>query len=113
MKAHSLNLQDAEISSEGYRIAIQVGAALQSMADDNVTAAVEHLLDVRHDVAPLGGSLAQQDLFNMLLVDTVERANMADLAASLVGSRIAKWPRHQPTIAQASRVFGRHPKSDR
>lgn len=111
MEAHSSDLGRSNIDRRGYEVSVQIGTALQSLVGGDIDSAADILMSIRHDLSPIGGSLAQQDLFDLILVDTVERAGRTDLARSLMASRLGKWPQHQPTIARASRFLGGNPVS--
>ncbi|MCP4329814.1 MAG: tetratricopeptide repeat protein [Alphaproteobacteria bacterium] len=55
--------------------------------------AVDRLLPMRHEMAPLGGSHAQQDVFQQILIDAAIRDGRTELARSLLAERAVLRPR--------------------
>jgi tetratricopeptide (TPR) repeat protein len=56
--------------------------------------AVDQLLPVRERIHLIGGSHAQRDLFEQLLIDAAWRAGKLDVAAALLAERTVKRPRN-------------------
>ena len=56
--------------------------------------AIEELLPVRHTIRRIGGSHAQRDLFEGMLIDSVLRAGRFDQAKALLTDRLQRRPRN-------------------
>jgi tetratricopeptide (TPR) repeat protein len=56
--------------------------------------AIEELLPVRHTIRRIGGSHAQRDLFEGMLIDSVLRAGRFDQAKALLADRLQHRPRN-------------------
>jgi tetratricopeptide (TPR) repeat protein len=74
--------------------------------------AVDLLLPVRERIRLIGGSHAQRDLFEQLLIDAAWRARKLDVAAALLAERTAKRPRnvwawkHRAAVLEAAGASG-------
>ena len=88
--------QDA-VANAGRATALTLARALRADAVGDPSTAVEMLRPVRNDLAPIGGSLAQRDVFDLLLIDMAQRAGMLDAARGLVRSRSMRRPGSVPT----------------
>jgi len=119
----SLQAHRAAVSSDdatgpatvGLDVAIELCHALELDAAGDPVAAAERLAAVRGDLGPIGGSHAQRDLFDLLLIDLVERARDLDQALALLRARARRWPRSAPTwhrYAAALAAAGRPGESD-
>ncbi|MFN0263721.1 tetratricopeptide repeat protein [Tepidamorphus sp. 3E244] len=54
--------------------------------------ACDILWPLRNEMAPIGGSLAQRDLFTQILIDSAVRAKRLGMARSLLSERVARFP---------------------
>ncbi len=68
-------------------LTIPVAEALLAHAEGDYGKTVDDLAPIRHDLAPLGGSHAQQDIFQQVLIDAATRAGRTALARSLLVER--------------------------
>ena len=50
------------------------------------------MLPLRYDLACIGGSHAQRDIFNQMLIEAAIRSNRLALARSLLSERLAEKP---------------------
>lgn len=73
-------------------IAIPVCQALLDFARDDHDAVVDGLLPRRYDLAPLGGSHAQRDVFAQVLIESAIRSKRLALARALLAERVAERP---------------------
>lgn len=71
---------------------VPVAKALLAYADGRYGDAADRLLALRHDLGPLGGSHAQQDVFHQILIDAAMRAGRPELARSLLAERMVLRP---------------------
>jgi tetratricopeptide (TPR) repeat protein len=55
--------------------------------------ACDILWPMRNELAPIGGSLAQRDLFAQILIDAAVRAGRLPMARNLLSERVALFPR--------------------
>jgi predicted Zn-dependent protease len=70
-----------------------VQAALAHRREDYVRA-IEELLPVRNTICRIGGSHAQRDLFEEMLLNSVLRAGRFDQAKALLADRLQRRPRN-------------------
>jgi hypothetical protein len=91
------------------RFASEVGLpivrALQALATGDAASAVARLRPVRSRAARFGGSHAQRDLIDLMLIDAARRADDRALLAGLAAERHAR----RPASALAQRLVARHP----
>ncbi len=99
LEAHRSALPDG-IGSAGAERAIEVTRALAAAADGDPGLGASILGGVRGDLAPIGGSHAQRDLFDLVLADMVMSAGDHSLAVNLLRARSARWPRSVPTLSR-------------
>lgn len=76
-------------------LTIPVAEALLAYAEGDYGKAVDGLAPIRHDLTPLGGSHAQQDIFQQILIDAAMRAGRTGLARSLLVERKVLRPASQ------------------
>lgn len=81
-------------------LGLPIAKFLQNYAQGDFSNAIDTLLSMRHDFAHLGGSHAQQDILNQLLIDAAIRDRRIDLARSLLAERKTlrrnnKWAHRQ------------------
>lgn len=62
---------------------------------------VETLLPIRYHLHKLGGSHAQRDLFNMVLIDSALKSNRINVAKMLISERMGRLPANLWTQAKA------------
>ena len=97
-------------------MAIELCRGFERRAAADNDGAAEILLAVRGDLAPIGGSHAQRDLFDLVLADTVVAAGDHRLAANLARARTRRWPNSVPTwrhYAKAAAALGDQAEVDR
>lgn len=67
--------------------------------------ACDLLWPMRNELSPIGGSLAQRDLFAQILIDAAVRSGRLDLARNLLSERVAKFPTARRNWTQYARVL--------
>lgn len=95
----------------GIDIAIELGRGFEFRADGDDRAAAATMYAVRGDLAPIGGSHAQRDLFDLVLTDTTEAAGDIEMTVNLLRARTKRWPNSVPTwqhYANALAAAGDH-----
>ncbi len=73
-------------------VAIPICQALLDFARDDHDAVVDGLLPLRYDLACLGGSHAQRDIFAQVLIESAIRNKRLALARALLAERVAERP---------------------
>lgn len=73
-------------------VAIPICRALMDFARNDHDAVVDGLLPLRYDLAPIGGSHAQRDVFALVLIESAIRSKRLALARALLAERIAERP---------------------
>ena len=73
-------------------IAVPLCEGLLSAAEGKHETAADILYPMRNDLAPLGASRAQRDVFAQTLIDVVMRAGQGERARALLGEREAQRP---------------------
>ena len=71
---------------------IPVCQALLDFAQDRHDAVVDGLLPLRYDLACIGGSHAQRDVFAQVLIESAIKSKRLNLARSLLAERLAEKP---------------------
>ena len=71
---------------------IPVCQALLDFARDNYDAVIDGLLPLRYSLACIGGSHAQRDVFNQVLIEAAIRGKRLTLARALLSERLAEKP---------------------
>lgn len=93
---HDSLVRHAQGDSDNGRVTAQVGLplveALTAHHLGEPGLAVAHLLPIRYRLHRLGGSHAQRDLFNMILIWNAEKAGRSELARALVAERRGRNP---------------------
>ena len=74
------------------RVGLAVADAMLAIADDDPGRAVDRLLPVRGDLRLIGGSYAQRDFFERLLVRAAISANRLGVARHLLSERLENRP---------------------
>ncbi len=96
-------------------VAIALCRSFEDRADERFESAVENMLAIRGELAPIGGSHAQRDLFDLVISDTVQAAGDTPMALHLLRARTRRWPRSVPTwerYAQALADAGQQSAAD-
>ena len=73
-------------------LSLPVAQALLAHAKGEFGSCADLLFPLRHALAPLGGSHAQQDVFHQILIDAAIRDGRRDLARSLLAERASLRP---------------------
>jgi hypothetical protein len=74
------------------RITVPLAEGLLAYGQGKYAAAGEALYALRHDLGPLGGSHAQQDIFHQLLIDAMMKAGRTETARALLSERLVLRP---------------------
>lgn len=75
-------------------VALELARAIAAWYRDDYAGVVRHLLPIRYELAQIGGSHAQRDLFHQLLIAATLRAPRPELARALLGERTRLKPRN-------------------
>lgn len=67
--------------------------------------ACDILWPIRNELSPIGGSLAQRDLFSQILIDAAVRGERLGMARSLMSERVARFPRARRNWADYAQVL--------
>ena len=78
---------DSDAAKVTQEIGVPLAEALCAYGANDYAAAAGKLYQIRHDLAPLGGSHAQQDVFHQILIDAATKAGKTDMARSLLRER--------------------------
>ena len=89
-----------DVAATTASLGLPVAKALLAHAKGDYGACADLLFPLRRDLAPLGGSHAQQDIFHQILIDAAMRDGRQDLAGSLLAERAwlrpgARWTRQR------------------
>jgi tetratricopeptide (TPR) repeat protein len=76
-------------------VAIPLCQAILSHANGEYGAAVDALLPIRYDLACVGGSHAQRDIFAQYLIESAIKDGQLRLAGSLLAERVALFPENR------------------
>jgi len=79
------NQTQAQITSD---IGIKLGEIIINFGNTKYTEVISQLIPIRHKIQAIGGSHAQRDLFNQLLINSCFKAENYSLAQSLLSERI-------------------------
>jgi tetratricopeptide (TPR) repeat protein len=74
--------------------------------------ACDLLWPMRNELSPIGGSLAQRDLFAQILIDAAVKGGRLGMARSLLSERVAKFPTARRNWTQYARVLADLDKPD-
>ncbi len=80
---------EADVMNE---VGLATARAILAHRRRDYAAAVEFLLPHRHLIRRIGGSHAQRDVFEQLLIDSALRSGSAEIARSLLAERIHRRP---------------------
>ncbi|MGI9423433.1 MAG: tetratricopeptide repeat protein [Hyphomicrobiaceae bacterium] len=78
---------DDDAANVTRQIGIPLANALSAYGAGRNAEAADTLYTIRHDLAPLGGSHAQQDVFHQILIDAATKSGKTDMARSLLRER--------------------------
>ena len=81
-------------------VAIPLCQAILAHANGDHGAAVETLLAIRYDLACVGGSHAQRDIFAQYLIESALKDGRLPLACSLLAERVALYPTNRAAWAR-------------
>jgi len=87
-------------------IAIPLCQAILAQARGDFGAAVETLLPIRYDLACVGGSHAQRDIFAQFLIDAAIKDGRLALARSLLAERTALYPGNRDAWSRYAATLG-------
>ncbi len=73
-------------------VGLRLGEAILAFAEGRSCEAVERLMPLRHRLSAIGGSHAQRDVFQQLLIDAALAAGQCDAARLLIDDRLAERP---------------------
>jgi tetratricopeptide (TPR) repeat protein len=73
-------------------IGLRLADALCAYGAGRNAEAADTLFEIRHDLAPIGGSHAQQDVFHQIMIDAATSAGKTDMARSLLRERTLLRP---------------------
>lgn len=82
-------------------IGLPLARAMVAYKAGEFDAVVETLLPIRYHLFKLGGSHAQRDLFNMVLIDSTLKSGRINVAKMLVSERLGRLPNNAWTRAKA------------
>ncbi|MCC0014768.1 MAG: tetratricopeptide repeat protein [Rhodobiaceae bacterium] len=68
---------------------------------------------IRNELSPIGGSLAQRDLFAQILIDSAVRGKRLGMARALLSERVAKFPGARRNWAEFAKVLDDLGETDR
>lgn len=82
-------------------IGLPLARAMVAYREGAYNTVVETLLPIRYHLFKLGGSHAQRDLFNMVLIDSTLKSGRINVAKMLVSERLYRLPNNAWTRAKA------------
>lgn len=115
LQQHRSEVLAAGRDTVGIDVALELCRGFRANAEGDNDQASRTMLAVRGDLAPIGGSHAQRDLFDLVMADVTESAGEADLAVNLLRARTRRWPNSVPTwqrYAKALAGAGHQAESD-
>ncbi|MEO0429556.1 MAG: tetratricopeptide repeat protein [Pseudomonadota bacterium] len=74
------------------RVGLEIARALADMRGGRAREAYDRLVPIRYEIDPIGGSHAQRDVFQMLLIDAAMRAGETGAATAFLAERVAERP---------------------
>tara|TARA_B100000686_G_C16782706_1_gene973045 strand:- start:687 stop:2027 length:1341 start_codon:yes stop_codon:yes gene_type:complete len=72
--------------------------------DGNYKKACEHLWKIRNDLAPIGGSHTQRDLFQQILEDAAIKGKCFGKAGNLLSERLSRHPQNPIYLAKKAKL---------
>jgi hypothetical protein len=103
--ASTQSATEARVMSE---VGLPIARAVVAHRTGRYADVVDHLMPVRMRVREIGGSHAQRDVFDQLLIDAAWRARRADVAVELLQERTTARPsnlwgwKHRALVLEAS-----------
>ncbi len=88
------------------RVGRAIVAAIEALRVDHPDEAVDRLLPVRAEIIRVGGSHAQRDLFERMLVSAALAAGRGALARALLSERLERKPESRWSRARLARLEG-------
>lgn len=76
---------------------LTIANAMAEIRAGDFTSAARRMSDVRYQMDHIGGSLAQRDVFEMLMLDASQKSGDASLARTLFAERTARKPKNRWT----------------
>jgi tetratricopeptide (TPR) repeat protein len=95
--AEHRNNQQAGADTLGLDLVIELGQGFGHQAAGEHRRAADAFLAIRGDLAPIGGSHAQRDLFDLVTIDELLAADEPQTAVNLLRARTRRWPNSVPT----------------
>lgn len=74
------------------RVGVATGEAMQLLKDGQHSEALSKLWPIRYDMACMGGSHAQRDVFEEMIADAALKSETSDLARAHLAERVTKHP---------------------
>lgn len=112
LEEHLASGRARSMETAGTETAVAITSGLVDAASGNPHRASQKLLPLRGDLAPIGGSHAQRDLFDLLLADLTAAGGDTKMAVKLLRSRAARWPSSVPTWERYSDALHAAGQSD-
>ncbi len=116
LQAHRREVMESGGDTVGIDVALELCRGFVADAANDKRGASETMLAVRGDLAPIGGSHAQRDLFDLVAADITEAAGEHKVAVNLLRARSRRWPNSVPTwqrYAEALAGAGNQSEADR
>jgi len=87
------------------QVGLAIAEAIVAHRNGHYSRAADLLLPVKDSICRVGGSHAQRDLFEHMLIDSTMRSDRAVVARTLLQERIAKRPRELWAWRHLAQVF--------
>jgi hypothetical protein len=87
------------------QVGLAIAEAIVAHRNRHYSRAADLLLPVKDSIRRVGGSHAQRDLFEHMLIDSIMRSDRPILARTLLQERIAKRPRELWAWRHLAHVF--------
>ncbi len=104
MRRHARTQPTTTIAPILRDIAVPLGEGILAYWAGDYSRAVDLMLPLRYRWRPLGGSWAQRDVFQRLLIEAALRAGRVGLARALLAERIALKPASAPARRDYARA---------
>ena len=96
MKAYGERAKDTSAATME-PVTIPLAEGILAYANGDLQGAIEKIGAIRHDLACLGGSHAQRDIFKMFLIAAARGAGRLNFARALLAERVAAKPQSAPS----------------
>lgn len=90
------------------RLTVPLSNALMARLSGNMGTATDILNDARFDFQQMGGSVAQRDMLNILLIDCAIAANRPHTARRLLSEYLEQRPHSAPMVARLKAIAELH-----